>query len=257
MMVMGEWRNFIRAVGRCKTTVELILVILILGESPSSPTIMKIYESLKRTDFGGRHVVLDLGANAGIETKKLLSTFPNSIAIAVEPVISNIGIMAEEIAKEECQSRWFLEHCAVANKYGVAEFKYESSKGMAGRANGSLDDFNWRAWQYNYTSVVRTKTVEQIAPDATIAKLDLERYEYEVLPSVLALPRIQAIFVELHGPCYEFNVKNWLDNLTSGFEVTWYDCTQHQNGEEDDYQVIEPKETIDCGWWSHVVIERK
>lgn len=206
--------------------------------------------------------ILDLGANAGIEGIRLFYEFgtEDSKVILVEPILENVLEIYNNVAKNKLLNNFFIEHCAIDVKSGWAEFGYHFSQGMFNRINGSLDQFNWRTWNYTGKRTVRTKTLSEICETPNVVKIDIERHEYVILPSLVKNPHIQIIFCELHGPCYPLNVKGFINDCLkdTGLEATsYYTCVQNQNGEADSYSEIPAPETIHCSDYKYVVIERK
>lgn len=208
--------------------------------------------------------ILDLGANAGLEGIRLFKEFgsPNSKVILVEPMIDNVKHIITNIQENNLENNCFIEHCAidVATAAGYMEFGYHHSDSMFGRINGSLDQFNWRTWNYNGKAVVRTKMLSQICEKPNIVKIDIERHEYVILPTLVMNPHIQIIFCELHRPCYPLNVKRFINNCLQDTDLRatgYFTCVQHQNGEADSYTEIEAPETIHCSDYKYVIIEKK
>lgn len=161
---------------------------------------MNIYQL---ADGNAEHTILDLGANVGLESEKLLKFFHNSKVISVEPVTANICQVVSKA--QDYKDRWFIEHCAVDLADGFVKLGYQLNSSMSGNANGSLDSFNWETWHYDHAQICRTKTLAQICTAPTLVKVDIERHEYVILPELVKIPSVQAIFVELHGYCKPIN----------------------------------------------------
>jgi len=206
-------------------------------------------------------IILDLGANAGLESKKLYDIYgPDCSVILVEPFPDNINTIKFNIKKWGLEDRFFIDECAVDVVSGVKEFGYQSNmSGINGRFNGSLDPFNWKTWNYSGTIKVKTKTLDEICSNPNIVKIDIERQEYIIFPYLVELDSIQVIYLELHGPCYSLNVKQFLEKHLegTGLEITgWYKCYQSQREVNDAYKPIESKELINRGEDFTVIIER-
>lgn len=206
--------------------------------------------------------ILDLGANAGIEAIRLFKEFgtPDCKVVLVEPMIENILEICKRVTAEGLNNNFFIEHCAIDNTSAYVNFGFHKSDGMFGRMNGSIDQFNWRTWNYTGVRTIKTKTLEEICPEPNIVKIDIERHEYVILPNLVKNPHVQIIFCELHGPCYELNVCKFIDNCLAGtgLEATgYYTCHQSQSGGEDIYTPISPVEHIPCSDYKYVIIERR
>ena len=205
--------------------------------------------------------ILDLGANAGLEAIKLFNEFgtTDSKVVLVEPIIENVFGIMKNIFKHKLENNFFVENCAIDLNSGYKQFGYHKSAGMFGRLNGSLDEFNWKEWNYTGNRTVRIKTLEEICPKPNIVKIDIERYEYTILPKLVKNTNIDIIFCELHGPCYPLNIKEFISSCleNTGLVATgYYQCSQNQSGGEDCYTEIAPPEIIQHSDYKYVIMER-
>lgn len=219
-----------------------------------------IYQQLKYNHNLQNSVVLDLGANIGIEGEKIFNIFNSKALIMVEPVFSNVKTIYDKIISKNMIGKWFVENCAIDSKSGLSVMGYEDSPGMSGRANGSLDEFNWRNWNYQHSQIVRTKTINEICDYADIIKIDIERHEYNVLKDICKLKNTKIIFLELHAPCFDINLTDFLQDCLKGtnLEITgWFINNQSQT---DNIESAIPTESVSympCGDCKLLVIEKK
>ncbi len=218
-------------------------------------------ELLKLQHEFNNPTILDLGANAGLEAIKLFKEFGQqySRVILVEPMIENVIEIYKHIIEEKLENNFFVEHCAIDLENKYKEFGYHHSNSMFDRMNGSLDEFNWKTWNYIGTRTVRTKTLDKICLSPNIIKIDIERYEYTILPSLVKNEHIQLIFCELHGPCYPLNVSQFINDCLKDTKLKatgYYMAAQRQDGSEDKYIEIPPPQTIACSDGKYVVIEK-
>lgn len=206
-------------------------------------------------------VIVDVGANLGLESIKLFSLYPNSNIILIEPQEFNCDFINKYIENNNLNDKWKVFKCAVDIVDGFKEFGYHHFM-SDGRLNGSLDPFNWQRWNYEGTTTVETKRFENICKNPSIIKMDIERHEYIVLPEICKNTNIEIMYIELHGPCYDLNIIDFFDNCLkdSGLEITgWYEVHQSQtsNIEDDNCKKINPQEYIPCSGSASVIIERK
>ncbi len=135
-----------------------------------------------------KQLIVDVGANVGI-----LSQFfwdhagPHSRLISVEPHPANIKALDKRI-KRAGSKRWSLRRCAVSNAQGsvtLRTLKTRHGDNSHVAAEGDL--------------TVPCHTLMQLAPEATVLKIDIEGHEYQVLPdAVPALARAHTWALELH-----------------------------------------------------------
>jgi FkbM family methyltransferase len=193
-------------------------------------------------------IIVDVGANIGDEAAKLYNVYPDSKVILVEPQQENILRIEEYIRVHGLESQWTIENCAIDLTPGTKQFGFHHFVPDDSRLNGSLDPFNWERWSYEGTKTVQTKTFDQICTTPNIVKIDIERYEYVVMPDICKNSNINIMYVELHGPCYELDILKFLDTCLAenGLEVTcWFDTENH-----------EPKANIPCSTGHQILIER-
>jgi FkbM family methyltransferase len=205
--------------------------------------------------------IVDVGANIGIEAMKLFEIYPDGKITLVEPQENNCDRINNYIETNNLKNNWSVFKCALDLTSGFKEFGFHHFM-TDGRLNGSLDPFNWKQWNYEGTTKVETKRLEDICANPNIIKMDIERHEYIVLPEIVKNSNINIMYVEMHGPCYELNVLDFLDNCLNGtgLEVTsWFHVEQHQtymSGEDDICNKVEPQRDIGCGSDYTIIIER-
>ena len=141
-------------------------------------------------------VVVDIGANRGN-----LSQFfwdqgaGTNKVISIEPLPQNYKLIQKKIKKSKAK-HWRLETCALADISGDIDFIRTHSK-----------DHGWNSMAAQFaqfsqaaeTIRVKSKTLEEIAPDATLIKMDIEGGEYSIIDSCLTkFPNIKHWAIELH-----------------------------------------------------------
>lgn len=220
-----------------------------------------IYNNLKNSHKISSEVIVDLGANAGIESLKLLKCFDKSVCISVEPIIENVFKICSSIIENKLQSRWFVEHCAISEKNDRLSVKYELSPSMEERPNASLDSFNWEKWNYKNDRIVKVKTLTDIEKNPSILKIDIERHEYVVLPSIVKNESIKIIFLELHAPCYDLDIVDFFKKILENTHLEITRCYKGQQAQKtnvlDNYIEIPLPKNMKCGDYCYVVLEKK
>lgn len=204
--------------------------------------------NLKYNHNLAKPTIVDIGANIGEEAAKLFAFYPDSKVILVEPQQDNILRIEKYIQENNLMNQWTVANCAVDLTSGTKQFGFHHFIPDDNRLNGSLDPFNWEKWNYEGTTSVETKTFDQICTTPNIVKMDIERHEYVVLPEICKNKNIEIIYVELHGPCYDLNILDFLDKCLTenGLEVTcWFDTPNN-----------EPQAHIPCSTGHQVLIEK-
>ncbi len=219
---------------------------------------MNLYEQVKLPHKLNSPVILDLGANAGFEGKKMYDVFgPDAKVVFVEPLMSNMPAIVSNVFKWGMQDRSFIEHAAIFHSFGWECFNVTQE--IHGQTfNGHV------GFGYSGPLVVRSKLISDIAKDANIIKVDIEGKEFVILPELVRNPTVQILFVELHfnPPGYP-NFQTYIEELLAGTQFVatgWFGCSQEQHSAVDNYYAIPPVETI--GEWGkvpppYVVIERR
>lgn len=136
-----------------------------------------------------RQVIVDVGANVGE-----LSQFfwdqggPKTELISVEPHPSNIKAIEKRIRKAGSK-RWKLKRCAVSAEQGHVSLRLlETRTGDNAMVVAEAGDLT-----------VACVPLPQLAPNATVVKLDVEGHEYTILPAAVPVMRtVTAWAVELH-----------------------------------------------------------
>lgn len=135
-----------------------------------------------------RQRIVDVGANVGV-----LSQFfwdhcgAHSELISVEPHPANIKALEKRI-KKAGSKRWSLKRCAVSSSQGSVTLRTVRTQHGDNAQIASSGDLT-----------VPCQTLMQLAPDATVLKIDIEGHEYQVLPdAVPALSRAHTWALELH-----------------------------------------------------------
>jgi FkbM family methyltransferase len=139
-------------------------------------------------------VIVDVGANVGELSQFFWSRCgKKGRVISVEPHPANIKLLDKRIRRAGTK-RWTLKRCAVSDRQGSVVLRKLSTSGgnnavvVEGPAPKGVDFFT-----------APCLTLSQLAPDATVVKLDVEGHEHTILPSAVpALDNVKAWAIELH-----------------------------------------------------------
>lgn len=124
--------------------------------------------------------------------------------ITVDPIPMNCTLT--EVNMKLNDLNFEILQAAITNENGTTKFADQSNGAII--SNGSLD--------------VKTVAFHEIMPDVEIVKLDVERYEFIILPvAIEKLPNVKAWIVEMHPD--ENNDPNSLAQLflNKGYEIKW------------------------------------
>jgi FkbM family methyltransferase len=143
--------------------------------------------------------ILDLGANAGYSSAYLLSCFPNSRVIAVEPDEQNVAV--SRINLESYGDRVRLLHGAVWSERTKLCFAEERLGGGLEWARQMRDPADGRAGDVEAWDVASLIDMTG-TPKIDLLKVDIEGAEVAVFGNNAKswLPKIRNISIELHGP---------------------------------------------------------
>ena len=142
-----------------------------------------------------QQVVLDVGANVGE-----LSQFfwraggGSSQVISVEPLAENVRLIEARIERLSAQN-WTVLPCVASGHRGTETLRFEQN--TASGWNSVVTDAAKKSGKDRRTVAARCLT--EIAPQATLVKMDIEGHEYVVLDQALDhLDHVKAWAVELH-----------------------------------------------------------
>ncbi|MBT6277084.1 MAG: FkbM family methyltransferase [Chromatiales bacterium] len=140
--------------------------------------------------------IVDVGANVG-----RLSQFfwdggkGQSTIVSVEPLKQNIKAITKRARKAGANSNWRIEHCAVSDRSGHVQISpfYSKQEGW----NSAIGDDEYALPKKSIT--VACKTLDEVEPNATVIKVDIEGHEYAVIEHAISkLVHARAWAVELH-----------------------------------------------------------
>ncbi|HWB74621.1 MAG TPA: FkbM family methyltransferase [Nannocystaceae bacterium] len=140
-------------------------------------------------------VIADVGANVG-ELSELFwrEAGARGRVISIEPLRSNVRALAERIAALGAE-RWHVEACACSDRDGALVL---APQHVGYAWNSAID----HGGAQGPTVSVPCRRLVELAPDATVVKLDIEGHEYAVLDDALdsASPMndVRAWALELH-----------------------------------------------------------
>jgi FkbM family methyltransferase len=153
---------------------------------------------LRHFDVRGE-VVADVGANVGA-----LSQFfwdhgdEHTRVISIEPLPENLAELSAR-ARTAGDPRWRVEACAVSDRTGTVWMQVIAAGGAHDGAHDGPHDGVVREGPGPGLRELPCRTLPELAPDATIVKLDVEGYEHAILDHALSrMPGVHAWAVELH-----------------------------------------------------------
>lgn len=170
--------------------------------------------------------VIDIGANVGIFSMRLLSLKPKARVVAYEPIPSNF-----EVLKRNADNLTHLPHgvmpyqCAVtgeAKQRQVIYFNPESTFTPTASMIPSFDNANRNSTEVDtdtLSSIIEQHRFSRIH----LLKLDCEGSEFDIVNGAGAdtMARVDAIFLEVHETA-EHTIESMRTSLESyGFTVTW------------------------------------
>lgn len=146
---------------------------------------------LRNMDPAGE-VVADVGANVGE-----LSQFfwdhgdAHTRLVSIEPLEQNLQVLRPRVQAAQ-SDRWRVEACAVSSTEGTVWIAPDHSA-----------EHGWNAMVQDEEAPGRVEVpcrrLDDLVPEATIVKLDIEGHEYVVLDEALAgMSRVHTWAVELH-----------------------------------------------------------
>lgn len=140
-------------------------------------------------------VVADVGANVGKLSQFFFEAVgPKGKVVSIEPVAANHRAIEKRIKKAgpRAKKRWQLKKCAVALEVGKVRMRVLAADWGT---NAMVTEGD-----HGEIVEVAARPLMDLAPDATIVKLDVEGQEYVILPGALeAMARVKAWLLELHG----------------------------------------------------------
>lgn len=160
---------------------------------------------------GKENVFVDLGAQVGTYSEFFYINYHDAIKqlISVEPHPENTRKIHERIARHNAQEKWLVDECAVSISDGEQVFTYLRTEMGEPLGSFNLED---ALRQKDYDSheeefyhdldkklerrMVKLKTMRQICPHPNIIKIDIEGYEYPLLPEILRMPSVYALIIE-------------------------------------------------------------
>lgn len=147
---------------------------------PMKPYTQLEYEWVLKNLNLDNKFILDCGAHHG-HYSILFAKF--GFVVAVEPFYHNVMMIERNVIINHLEKHCDIHYGAVARDVGMRSFVYASN----GRLSDGLETF------------VECKTMRQIAPNAQVAKIDIEGGEFEILPEqVDTLPECEVWIVEIH-----------------------------------------------------------
>jgi FkbM family methyltransferase len=141
-------------------------------------------------------IIVDVGANRGALSQFFWAQGKGSNkVISVEPLPQNYKIIRKKIAKSKSKS-WSLDACALSGFSGEINMARMHSR-----------EFGWNSMDASLSQEntiadivkINCKTLEKVAPKATVIKMDIEGGEYSVLDHALSSsPLVHTWAVEFH-----------------------------------------------------------
>lgn len=174
-----------------------------------SPTRVKIFAYLQEVfDKARSPIVVDIGSNVGVFTKKWLDEFKFSMVLSFEPDIDNYQIFWYNCKKYMDQWRLYPHLCGI--------FYGKSTGKVLGTGDGNPGGliFDGVAKEHlhphvdnlvEYDKTVAMTTLEEILYHETIKvipgliKIDAEGSEYNIIENSILLKMVKFLLIEFHG----------------------------------------------------------
>jgi FkbM family methyltransferase len=132
--------------------------------------------------------IVDVGANVGVLSAFFWEQGGGSL-LSVEPLEENVARIEEARGRLGSPAGWRVERGAVSGRRGEVRLRAEA------QADGSWNSVVTRG----EGRVVPCHRLVELAPDATVVKLDIEGHEFEVLEdSVAQMKQVRAWAIEFH-----------------------------------------------------------
>ncbi|PAW68609.1 MAG: hypothetical protein B9S34_01745 [Opitutia bacterium Tous-C1TDCM] len=135
---------------------------------------------------------LDVGANVGVMTLSLLLRNPQVTAVAVEPGAEAADLLRRSIRRNRLGDR--VEVAPVAASVAETTLRYDGTGSVMGHVSAGGTAVAARPLRDLVRAAARG------GPDPLLIKIDIEGFETELLPALLALalPAGSAAVIELH-----------------------------------------------------------
>ena len=172
---------------------------------------------------GTENVFVDLGAQVGTYSEFFWVNYNTVMQklISVEPHYENTKKIRERIARYNAQEKWTVDECAVSISDGEQDFAYLRTD--MGEPLGSFHlEENFKRKEYPVQEEkyyqdkmrglehinVKLKTMRNICEKPNIIKIDIEGYEYPILPELLRMPSVYALIIEFGQAPYPARKNN-------------------------------------------------
>lgn len=144
-------------------------------------------------------VIADVGANIGKLSQFFWDAGKNSNSvISLEPLPQNIKHIKKRIVRSKARN-WRVETVVVSDKAGECIIRRIHSTRHGWNSMVIDADADQSGSDDGKEITVECKTLSEIAPDATVVKVDIEGHEYAVFDQALdKLPHVHTWAVELH-----------------------------------------------------------
>lgn len=184
-------------------------------------------------------VIVDIGGNVGNLSEFFWQQSQGSSRLVViEPVPENLEKIRERAAR--LNAHWEIHPIALSNHSGEISFMTNSQKFQWG-VNGQVAESQNTDYPTDPADTTyKCDKLSNIAPDATIVKMDIEGHEYVILPTCLCeMKHVHTWAIELHRR-KEYPLEKTLQDFTRyGYSLqtltqgpisdslTWEDIPKH------------------------------
>lgn len=172
---------------------------------------------------GTNNIFVDLGAQVGTYSEFFwvnYNTVMNKL-ISVEPHHENTQKIRERIARCNAQEKWVVDECAISISDGEQDFSYLRTDNGEPLGSFYLEE-NFKRKEYPIQEEklyqdkmkelehikVKLKTMRNICENPNIIKIDIEGYEYPILPEILRIPSVYALIIEFGQTPYPARKSN-------------------------------------------------
>jgi FkbM family methyltransferase len=139
-------------------------------------------------------VCVDVGANVGLVSQFFFDGGDTSTrVVSVEPVAANVEALRRRVEAAGAADRWRVVEGAVTDASGRVSLRarFDEREGWNSIVSASsppAEQIEVDAWR-----------LHELAPDATVVKLDVEGHEFRILDDALPrMPGVRAWAMELH-----------------------------------------------------------
>lgn len=181
------------------TAFEVNGIQLVLQDVATSGTLEVIKKDIEQNAYGINELhdptlILDLGAHVGMVSIYLAKKFPNAKIIAVEPFPINLVNFVKNLEINECKN------VAIVPKAITGDARLIDLGCVENNTGGCIPDYGHgkphiESWTLNTLFERLIPPTEQVS----FIKMDIEGFEFEVLPTFTHWEQVKDAGIELHN----------------------------------------------------------